>query len=193
MKRNFFLFFKFLPLLFFSFSPIIISEPSNAKESGIQLENCNESLALEKRLNASIKKFENRLKFYEKNTPQFEFLKKEIVLTKARFDNYKNSTLVCGKDGLPHLITTGDLNHFNELGFPALIFLYITGWIGWTGRKYLQYSTSTENPYEKEIIINIPIAFPIIVSGFFWPIEAWKEFVSGQLVLIDDDITISPR
>lgn len=157
------------------------------------LKPCKDSTVFEKRLNASIKKFENRLKFYEENTPQYAFLTKEIALAKARFENYKNSSLYCGKDGLPHLITTGDFKHFNEFGLPAIIFLYIAGWIGWAGRKYLQYSSLTENSFENEIIINVPIAFPIIISGFLWPVEAWKEFVSGKLIVIDDDVTVSPR
>lgn len=191
MKRNFLNFFKFLPFFFLSFT--FLTLPSNAKESLSPLEKCNYSNGFEKRLNTSMKKFENRLKSYQENTPQFEFLKKEIALTKARFENYQNSNLICGKDGLPHLITSGDLKHFNEFGLPALSFLYITGWIGWAGRKYLQYSSSTENSYENEIIINIPIAFPIIISGFLWPVETWKEFLSGQLIVIDDEVTISPR
>jgi photosystem I subunit 3 len=166
---------------------------AQANDNISNLIECKNSANLEKRLTSSIKKFENRLKLYDENTPQAEFLKKEISLTNARFESYKKSNLLCGKDGLPHLITNGDFHHFNEFSLPALVFLYITGWIGWAGRKYLQYSLNTENSFENEIIINVPIAFPIIISGFLWPIEAWKEFIAGKLIVTDDEVTISPR
>jgi len=60
--------------------------------------------------------------------------------------------------------------------------LYITGWIGWAGRKYLRYASTTDNAFENEIIINVPVALSIMNSGFLWPIESWKEFTSGDLL-----------
>jgi photosystem I subunit 3 len=36
--------------------------------------------------------------------------------------------------------------------------LYITGWIGWVGRKYIRAVSTTKNPAESEIIINVPLA-----------------------------------
>lgn len=178
---------------FFTISSLSANSAIQAKENLPNLIECKNSTNLERRLNTSIKKFENRLKLYEENSPQSEFLQKEISLTNARFESYKKSNLLCGKEGLPHLITSGDFNHFNEFGLPAVVFLYITGWIGWAGRKYLQYSLNTENSFENEIIINVPVAFPIVISGFLWPIEAWKEFIAGQLIVTDDDVTVSPR
>lgn len=193
---NFTTIFSFFSI-FFS-NNLILANKVGAKElesntSRNILKPCKDSAIFEKRLNASIKKFENRLKLYDENTPQHAFLMKEIALTKTRFESYKNSSLYCGKDGLPHLITTGDFKHFNEFGLPGIVFLYITGWIGWAGRKYLQYASSKENSFETEIIIDVPIAFPIIISGFLWPVEAWKEFISGKLIVVDDEITVSPR
>ena len=181
MKKNFPKTLQFLSpflLSLFFINSFLGNSAAQANDNISNLIECKNSTNFEKRLTSSIKKFENRVKLYEENTPQAEFLKKEISLTNARFESYKKSNLLCGKDGLPHLITSGDLNHFNEFSLPALIFLYITGWIGWAGRKYLQYSLTTENSFENEIIINIPIAFPIIISGFLWPIEAWKEFIA---------------
>ncbi len=55
------------------------------------------------------------------------------------------------------------------------------------------FSINTENPFENEIIINVPVAISIMNSGFLWPIDAWKEFTSGNLLASDDDVTISPR
>lgn len=173
---------KFL-LIFFSV--FLINNSVNADFK--QLELCKESKIFEKRLNSSIKKTENRLKFYIPNSDEFKSLTNEISRTNTRFNQYKEKNLFCGKDGLPHLVK------FSELLLPSLLFLYISGWIGWSGRQYLRYSTKSENPFENEIIINIPIAFLIINSGFLWPINVWKEFISGDLLASDDQITISPR
>ena len=30
-------------------------------------------------------------------------------------------------------------------------------------------------------------------SGFLWPVEAWKELTTGDLLASDDDVTVSPR
>jgi photosystem I subunit 3 len=37
------------------------------------------------------------------------------------------------------------------------------------------------------------VALAIMTSGFLWPIDAWKEFASGDLLASDDDVTLSPR
>ncbi len=37
------------------------------------------------------------------------------------------------------------------------------------------------------------MAFTIMNSGFTWPIDAWKEFITGNLLASDENITISPR
>jgi len=49
------------------------------------------------------------------------------------------------------------------------------------------------NSTEKEIIIDVPLALSIMTSGFFWPVSAWQELVSGDLIATDDTITTSPR
>jgi photosystem I subunit 3 len=154
---------------------------------------CKESPAFKKRLTSEVKKLENRLKFYTPESKEYKFLGKEIEATKARFERYGNSNLLCGKEGLPRIIASGQWDHANEFIIPGLIFLYITGWIGWVGRKYIRYASTTENPFENEIIINVPMAISIMNSGFLWPIEAWKEFLTGDLIALDEDVTISPR
>jgi len=158
-----------------------------------QLTPCKESTSFQKRLNTSIKKLENRLKLYTPDSKESEFLSKEIQSVKTRFERYSNSNLLCGKEGLPRIIASGQWDHANEFVIPGVLFLYITGWIGWVGRKYLQYASLTENVFENEIIINVPVALTIMNSGFTWPIDAWKEFVSGNLLASDDDVTVSPR
>lgn len=154
---------------------------------------CKDSTSFQKRLNTSIKKLENRLKLYKENTSESEFLLKEINATKARFERYGKSNLLCGKEGLPRIIASGQWDHVNEFVLPGVLFLYITGWIGWVGRKYVQYASTTENPFENEIIINIPVALSIMNAGFLWPLDAWKEFITNNLLASDDDITVSPR
>lgn len=154
---------------------------------------CKESSAFQKRLTSSVKKLENRLKFYTVNSKESNYIQKEIENTKKRFETYGNANLLCGKEGLPHLITNGQWDHANEFVVPGLLFLYITGWIGWSGRKYLRYSSNSESPFENEIIINVPVALSIINSGFLWPVDAWKEFTNGDLLENDENITNSPR
>jgi len=179
-------------ILLFSFSFFFFPKsPSYA--DFLSLTPCKESSAFQKRLTSSVKKLENRLKFYTPNSKESNYIQKEIESTKKRFETYGNANLLCGKEGLPHLITSGQWDHSNEFVIPGILFLYIAGWIGWSGRKYLRYSSTSENPFENEIILNVPVALSIINSGFLWPIDAWKEFTNGDLLENDENITNSPR
>jgi photosystem I subunit 3 len=112
---------------------------------------------------------------------------------KARFEFYGNSTLLCGDDGLPHLVVDGDLAHLGEFVIPGILFLYIAGWIGWVGRSYLIAIRSEKKPEEKEIIIDVPLAIKCSLSGFAWPLVALKDMKSGAMFANDSEITISPR
>jgi photosystem I subunit III len=157
------------------------------------LVDCDKSPAFTKRLNASVKKLEGRLAKYEAGTPPALALQQQIEQTKTRFTRYSESGLLCGADGLPHLVADGDWAHAPEFMIPGVMFLYTTGWIGWSGRKYIQTVATSKNPTEKEIIIDVPLALNIMFSGYLWPVSAWGEFVSGDFVAEPDDITISPR
>ena len=181
-------------LSFSIFSLILFS--SNLQSAHADFANltpCKESPAFQKRLTAEVKKLENRLKFYTPESKEAKFLIAEVEHTKSRFERYGNSSLLCGKEGLPRIIASGQWDHANEFVIPAILFLYITGWIGWVGRKYVQYAASTDNAFENEIIINVPVALAIMTSGYLWPVEAWKQFTSGDLLASDDDVTVSPR
>lgn len=180
----------FICLTIFSFAFSTI-QPANAEFSN--LIPCKDSPAFQKRLNSSVKKLENRLKLYTPESKEAGSLNKQINATKARFERYGNSNLLCGKEGLPRIIATGQWDRANEFVIPGILFIYITGWIGWVGRKYLRYASTTENSFENEIIINVPVALTIMNSGFLWPFEAWKEFTSGDLLASEDDVTKSPR
>ena len=157
------------------------------------LTKCSESPAFSNRLNRSVKKLEKRMTKYEINSPPALALEQQIERTKARFDKYSRSELLCGKDGLPHLIADGRWNHAAEFILPGFGFIYISGWIGYVGRKYLRAVSTTKNPTESEIIINVPLALKIMTTGYMWPISAWQELISGELIASKDDITVSPR
>jgi photosystem I subunit III len=157
------------------------------------LTKCSESPAFTKRLKTSVKKLEQRLTKYEADSPPALALKQQIERTKARFDKYGRSDLLCGADGLPHLVADGRWSHAAEFILPGFGFIYISGWIGWVGRKYVRAVSTTKNPAESEIIINVPLALKIMTTGFIWPISAWQELISGQLIAPKEEITVSPR
>ena len=185
----------FARLFSFSLVSLILFNvnPQLAHAEFANLTPCKESPAFQKRLTAEVKKLENRLKFYTPESKEAKFLISEVEHTKARFERYGNSSLLCGKEGLPRIIASGQWDHANEFVIPGILFLYITGWIGWVGRKYIQYAATTDNVFENEIIINVPVALAIMTSGYLWPVEAWKQFTTGDLLASDDDVTVSPR
>ena len=185
MKR-----FNLITLLFLAF---LAFTPDQAFADIGGLTKCSDSPAFNKRLNTSVKKLEQRLSTYQADSPPALALKQQIERTKARFDKYGRSDLLCGSDGLPHLIADGRWTHAAEFIIPGFGFIYISGWIGWVGRKYVRAVSTTKNPTESEIIINVPLALKIMTTGYIWPISAWQELISGDLVAPKDEITVSPR
>jgi len=185
MKR-----FNFLILLF---TVLIALLPNCALADIGGLTKCSESPAFAKRLKASVKKLEQRMSKYEAGSPPALALQQQIERTQARFDKYSRSELLCGTEGLPHLIADGRWSHAAEFIFPGFGFIYISGWIGWVGRKYLRAVSTTKNPTESEIIINVPLALKIMTTGYIWPISAWQEFVSNDLIALDEEVSVSPR
>lgn len=157
------------------------------------LTKCSQSAAFSKRLSATIKKLEARKSTYEVGTPPALALQQQMDRTTARFDKYSRSELLCGADGLPHLVADGRWSHAAEFILPGFGFIYISGWIGWVGRKYIRAVSTTKNPTENEIIINVPLALKIMTTGYIWPISAWQEFTSNELIALDEEITVSPR
>ena len=177
--------------LFIAFLISVTPQQAMAEIGG--LTKCSESPAFTKRLNASVKKLEQRMSKYEADSPSALALQQQADRTKARFDKYSRSELLCGKDGLPHLIADGRWSHAAEFILPGFGFIYISGWIGWVGRKYLRAVSTTKNPAESEIIINVPLALRIMTTGYIWPISAWQDFTSGELIAPDDEVSVSPR
>jgi photosystem I subunit III len=177
----------------FFFGLFFVFIPNQAWADIGGLKKCSESPAFTKRLNTSVKKLEQRMTQYEADSPPALALQQQIDRTKARFDKYSRSDLLCGADGLPHLIADGRWSHAPEFILPGFGFLYISGWIGWVGRKYIRAVSTTKNPTENEIIINVPLALKIMTTGYIWPISAWQELINGDLVAPDNEVTVSPR
>jgi photosystem I subunit 3 len=172
---------------------LITLSPNIASAEIGGLTKCSDSPTFAKRQKASVKKLEQRMNTYEAGTPPALALQQQIERTQARFDKYGRSDLLCGTDGLPHLIADGRWSHAAEFILPGFGFIYISGWIGWVGRKYIRAVSTTKNPAESEIIVNVPLALKIMTTGYIWPISAWQELVSGDLIASDDKITVSPR
>ena len=80
---------------------------------------------ISKRLARSIKKLKKRLTNYEEATPAYLALKKEMVQTEIRFAKYSKQGLLCGSDGLPHLVADGRPSHAGEFVLPVILFIYI--------------------------------------------------------------------
>nr|BCG67653.1 photosystem I reaction center subunit III [Haptophyceae sp. NIES-3900] len=184
---------KKLSTLFLIVLSSVLVVPDKAQADVAGLTPCGKSPAFKKRLTKSVKKLTKRLSNYEPGTPPYLALKKTIEKTEARFDRYGKSKLLCGTDGLPHLIVDGRWSHAGEFIVPGIFFLYSAGYIGWTGRSYLLFAKTSTKPTEKEIIIDVPAFLKIMSSGFLWPLAAWKEFTSGNLVASSSDVTVSPR
>ncbi|KAK4361404.1 hypothetical protein RND71_020356 [Anisodus tanguticus] len=164
-------------------SSILLSAPvlpASADISG--LTPCKDSKQFAKREKQSIKKLENSLKLYAPDSAPALAIKATVEKTKRRFDNYGKQGLLCGSDGLPHLIVSGDQRHWGEFITPGILFLYIAGWIGWVGRSYLIAVRDEKKPTMKEIIIDVPLANKLVWRGFSWPVAAYREFLNGELI-----------
>lgn len=143
---------------------------------------CKESKQFAKREKQALKKLESSLKLYAPDSAPALAIKATMEKTKKRFDNYGKYGLLCGSDGLPHLIVSGDQRHWGEFITPGILFLYIAGWIGWVGRSYLIAIRDEKKPTQKEIIIDVPLASRLLFRGFSWPVAAYRELVNGELV-----------
>ena len=172
---------------------LLILMPTMASAEIGGLTKCSESKAFSKRLTTTVQKLEARKTNYEADTPPALALQQQIDRTTSRFDKYSRSELLCGADGLPHLVADGRWSHAAEFILPGFGFIYISGWIGWVGRKYIRAVSTTKNPTENEIIINVPLALKIMTTGYIWPVSAWQELTSGDLIALDEEVTVSPR
>ncbi|KAI4297027.1 hypothetical protein L6164_036939 [Bauhinia variegata] len=93
-------------------SSILVSAPLPAVADISGLTPCKESKQFAKREKQAIKKLESSLKLYEPDSAPALAINATIEKTKRRFDNYGKQGLLCGSDGLPHLIVSGDQRHW---------------------------------------------------------------------------------
>jgi photosystem I subunit 3 len=76
--------------------------------------------------------------------------------------------------------------------YSTRVWFYLYYWLDWLGwSKVYSCCKYNENPAESEIIINVPLALKIMTTGYIWPISAWQELISGDLVAPKDEITVS--
>jgi photosystem I subunit 3 len=76
-----------------------------------------------------VKKLEQRMSKYEADSPPALALAQQVDRTKARFDKYSRSELLCGTDGLPHLIADG--GHAAEFILPGFgLYILLAGLVG---------------------------------------------------------------
>lgn len=155
---------------------------------------CKKNKAFAKREKAELKTLEKRLKKYDADSAPALALMATMEKTKTRFANYGEAGLLCGADGLPHLIVDGNLEHLGEFAIPGLGFLYVAGWIGYAGRSYIQLNKATaKKPTEGEIIIDVPMALGLMMAAGAWPVKAAFELKNGTLIAPESEITVSPR
>ena len=158
---------------------------------------CSDSKAFAKRKKNEVKSLQKRLKQYEAGSAPAIALEATIEKTNKRFDNYARQGLLCGTDGLPHLIADPGLalrnGHTGDVLVPTVGFLYVAGWIGYSGTKYVQEIKKAAKPIEKEIIIDVPLAWKLLWAGLGWPVAAVAELRNGTLLEDDSNITVSPR
>tara|TARA_Y100001968_G_scaffold173985_2_gene159406 strand:- start:1558 stop:2133 length:576 start_codon:yes stop_codon:yes gene_type:complete len=119
----------------------------------------------------------------------------------ARFQRYSKAS--CGEDGLPHLLIGPPIEpfgallnrgHEGDLLIPGVMFIYIAGIIGWSGREYLRWAKTQKNPAEHEIIIDTAIAWQCIKKGAAWPLQANREGKNGDLRESDKNVSLNgPR
>lgn len=126
---------------------------------------------------------------YEEGSAPALAINATIEKTKTRFKNYADQGLLCGADGLPHLIVDGNLEHLGEFTYPGLGFLYVAGWIGYAGRSYVMSNKAKDKPLDGEIIIDVPAALNIMFASAAWPLLAVRELQKGTLLEDDANIT----
>merc|ERR1711904_460260 len=153
-----------------------VIDPSAAIADISGLTPCAESKAFAKIKKQELKDLQKRMKKYEPESAPSIALKATMERTEKRFDFYGNSGLLCGSDGLPHLIADPGFalkyGHAGDIFIPTFGFLYFAGWLGHSGRLYLE-ATRDKN---MEIIINVPLAFACIGKAFGWPLTVFGEF-----------------
>lgn len=158
---------------------------------------CSQSKPFAKRQKGEVKALQKRLSKYEADSAPALALNASIERTEKRFATYAKQGLLCGTDGLPHLISDPGLairyGHTGETLIPTIGFLYIAGYIGYVGREYIKAAKKEQKPTVKEYIIDVPFALKLAGQGAGWPLRTIQELRRGTLTEDDSKITVSPR
>merc|ERR1712100_1008418 len=178
-------------VLVFCSSSLLLTPQAIADISG--LTPCAESKGFAKLKKQELKDLQKRMKKYEAESAPAVALKATMERTERRFDFYGQSGLLCGADGLPHLIADPGFalkyGHAGDIFIPTFGFLFFACWLGHAGRLYLE-ATRDKN---KEIIIDVPLAAACFGKALGWPILVSSELTNGTLLEKDSNITTSPR
>ena len=108
---------------------------------------------------------------------------------KARFEFYGNSSLLCGADGLPHLVVDGDLAPRRGIFDPqySLSIHCRLDRLGLVGGLPDCRGRDDKKAEEKEIIIDVPLAVKCMLTGFAGLLTAFKDIASGAMFAKDDE------
>jgi len=151
----------------------------NANVAG--LTPCATNKGFAKREKQALKELTKRMAKYDKDSVAMLALESTAARTKARFANYGKAGLLCGTDGLPHLIAEPGLalkyNHAGEVLVPTVGFLLVAGWIGESGRLYL----SETNDKQQEIVLDVPKALACITKALAFPANTLHNIHAGKL------------
>ena len=88
---------------------------------------CKKNAAFKKNNKKEVKGLEKRMKKYDPESAPALALQATIDKTNQRFKNYGEAGLLCGADGLPHLIVDGNLEHLGEFAIPGSGFITAGG------------------------------------------------------------------
>merc|ERR1740138_464867 len=132
-------------------------EQARADISGLTY--CGQSKAFTKRKNQEIKELQKRMKKYEADSAPTVALKATMERTEKRFEFYAKSGLLCGTDGLPHLIADPGFalknGHAGDVFIPTLGF-FIFRWLAWSLWKIISGVNSKQgqgNHYRRSMSI----------------------------------------
>jgi len=165
----------------------VTPEHSTVKNDPL-LNKCKDNKKFKKTQKNEVLKYERLQKKYKNNPQTVQRLDKMIGDAKKRNEAYGD--VYCGKrDGYPRTIANGEVDVRRSVVLPGFAFLYITGWIGWTGREYLLRTKSKA----KEIYIDLPLFAQCSASGFAWPVRSWIDIVNGKFTVADEDLYYSGR
>jgi photosystem I subunit 3 len=128
---------------------------------------------------------------YQQKSKSFRNTTNDPQSGQKRAERYAQA--LCGPEGYPHLIVDGRWSHIGDFFIPSVLFLYITGCIGWAGRSYLIAIRDDKDAEMKEVILDLPLAVKSMISAGAWPLLAFGELTTGKLTAKDSEIPVSPR